>query len=168
MIGQYGCGVQRGPTRRSGRKAGHARNGHPAIEMGWGNTLPLRLLRFGWTLGIAQAVVERALQFQGFGGAGAGGANAAGVLVAQRVKSGGGQTSCRPLPSAFILLPSSLPGHSTRRQSSNVRWVCCWRDVISSRRRTKWGGAFSLVVGPTCGLARLQVSWTPAWGVKKT
>jgi hypothetical protein len=39
-----------------------------------------------------------------------------------------------------------------RGQSSNVRWVCCWREVISIRCRTKGGkpkvGAFSLEIGP--------------------
>jgi hypothetical protein len=29
--------------------------------------------------------------------------------------------------------------YSARSQSSKVRWVCYWRDVISIRRRTKWG-----------------------------
>ena len=29
--------------------------------------------------------------------------------------------------------------YSTSSQSSNARWVCCWRKVISMRRRTKWG-----------------------------
>jgi hypothetical protein len=29
-----------------------------------------------------------------------------------------------------LLLGFSTP-YSTRSQSSNVRWVCCWREVIS-------------------------------------
>jgi hypothetical protein len=36
-----------------------------------------------------------------------------------------------------LLLGFSIP-YSARSQSSNVRWVCCWRNVISIRRRTKW------------------------------
>jgi hypothetical protein len=40
--------------------------------------------------------------------------------------------------SGVCLLHSSFPGCSTRSQSSHVRWVCCWREVISIRRRTGW------------------------------
>jgi hypothetical protein len=29
--------------------------------------------------------------------------------------------------------------YSTRSRSGNLRCVCCWREVISIRRRTKWG-----------------------------
>jgi hypothetical protein len=36
-------------------------------------------------------------------------------------------------------------------QSSNARSVCCWRGVISIRRRTQLVGAFSLVIGPAYG-----------------
>ena len=43
---------------------------------------------------------------------------------------------------ARSLLPGFSISYSTRSQSSNVRWVCCWRDVISIRRRTKWGRRF--------------------------
>ena len=28
--------------------------------------------------------------------------------------------------------------YSTHSQSSSARWVCCWREVISIRRRKKW------------------------------
>ena len=35
-----------------------------------------------------------------------------------------------------LLLGFSI-AYSTRSQSSDVRWVCCWREVISIRRRTK-------------------------------
>ena len=35
-----------------------------------------------------------------------------------------------------LLLGFSIP-YSTRSQSSNVRWVCCWLAVISIRCRTK-------------------------------
>src|SRR5208337_3886326 len=33
-----------------------------------------------------------------------------------------------------LLLGFSMP-YSTRSQSSNVRWICCWRPVRSIRRR---------------------------------
>ena len=50
--------------------------------------------------------------------------------------------------------------YSTRSQSSNVRWVCCWQDVTSIRCRTKWsqavGRPVSLLIGPTYALARLR------------
>ena len=50
-----------------------------------------------------------------------------------------------------MLLGFSI-AYSTRSQSSNVVWVCCWRDVISSGRRKKWVkaqvGAFPFVTGP--------------------
>jgi hypothetical protein len=53
----------------------------------------------------------------------------------------------------------SLNNVPTRSQSSNMRWVCRWPDVISIRRRTKWVkpwvGAFSTAIGPTYGLTRL-------------
>ena len=57
-------------------------------------------------------------------------------------------STTRPTPtqvseSSSITVRSLLLGfaisYSTRGQSSNVRWVCCWWDVISSRRRTKRG-----------------------------
>jgi hypothetical protein len=35
-----------------------------------------------------------------------------------------------------LLLGFSMP-YSTHSQSSNVRWVCCWREVIARRRRTR-------------------------------
>ena len=83
---------------------------------------------------------HHALQGQGFGGEGAGGFYRAGVFVAQRVF----------LDSAFCILPSSfalLLGFSipcsTRSQSSNVRWVCRWREVISIRRRSRAGSWLS-------------------------
>src|ERR1035438_8602959 len=44
-----------------------------------------------------------------------------------------------------LLLGFSM-AYSTRSQSSNVRWVWCWREVISIRSRTKWAqevGAFT-------------------------
>jgi len=94
----------------------------------------LRSFRRGQAAGLVDEVAERALQFQAFGGERAGGLDRAGVLVPLGVF----------LHSAFFLLPSSfaLPlgfslAYSTRSQSSNVRWVCCWRDVISIRRRTQ-------------------------------
>jgi hypothetical protein len=37
-----------------------------------------------------------------------------------------------------LLLGFSI-AYSIRSQSSNVRWVCCWRDVVPIRRRTKRG-----------------------------
>ena len=40
---------------------------------------------------------------------------------------------------ARSLLPGFLISHSIHSQSSNVRWVCCWRDVVPIRRRTKRG-----------------------------
>jgi hypothetical protein len=42
-----------------------------------------------------------------------------------------------------LLLGFSM-AYSTRSQSSNVRWVWCWREVISIRCRTKWGQCASL------------------------
>ena len=42
-----------------------------------------------------------------------------------------------------LLLGFSM-AYSTRSQSSNVRWVCCWRDVISIRRRTLQVGCLGL------------------------
>jgi hypothetical protein len=58
-----------------------------------------------------------------------------------------------------LLLGFAIP-YPTRSQSSNVRRVCCWRDMISIRRRTKWVkpcvGGLSPVIGPTYGLARLR------------
>jgi hypothetical protein len=49
-----------------------------------------------------------------------------------------------------------------------VRWVCCWWDVISLRRRTKCARAFSLVVRSTYSLTCLQDWQTLAWRVKQT
>src|ERR1039458_2221635 len=43
---------------------------------------------------------------------------------------------------AKSLLPGFSIAYSTRSQSSNVLWVCCWRELISGRRRTKGGRSF--------------------------
>jgi hypothetical protein len=113
----------------------------------------------GEGIGLVDEVAEGALQGQGFGGEGAGGFEGAGVFVAQGVEAGGGQRLLLALQfqvSAFqryalgLLLGFSMP-YSTRSQSSKVRRTCCWREVNSIRCRTKWGGAFSLVTGPTYG-----------------
>ena len=50
-------------------------------------------LRRGQAVGLADDVAERALQVQGFSGKGAGGGDGAGVLVPQRVQTGGGLVS---------------------------------------------------------------------------
>ena len=42
-----------------------------------------------------------------------------------------------------LLLGFSM-AYSTRSQSSTVRWVWCWREVISIRCRMKWGQCASL------------------------
>jgi hypothetical protein len=100
-----------------------------------------------------------ALQGCGFGGAGADGGGGASVFVGQRVKAGGGQRQFLALRfqlSAFQRFSFLLHG-----QSSNMRWACCRRDVISIRRRTNWGqavGRSSLLIGPTYGLTRLPAS----------
>jgi hypothetical protein len=39
--------------------------------------------------------------------------------------------------SAFCFVLGFSISYSTRSQSSKVRWVCWWRDVISIRHRTK-------------------------------
>jgi hypothetical protein len=55
------------------------------------------------------------------------------------------------LPSAFFLDPSSFATYSTRSQSSNVRWVCGWRDVILIGRRTVFSAAsWMQAVGSKC------------------
>ncbi len=63
---------------------------------------------------------------------------------------------------AFSFQPFSF---FLRSQSSNVRRVCCWPDMISIRRRTKWVkpcvGGLSPVIGPTYGLARLRPVYPP-------
>ena len=41
----------------------------------------------------------------------------------------------RSVTARSLLLGFSI-AYSTRSQSSNVRWVCCWRDVVSFRRGT--------------------------------
>src|ERR1035437_1845578 len=45
----------------------------------------------------------------------------------------------RSPPSGFRFQVSAFQPFSVllRGQSSNVRWVCCWREVISSRQRRK-------------------------------
>ena len=50
-------------------------------------------LRRSQAVGLADDVAERALQVQGFSGKGAGGGDGAGVLVPQRVQTGGGLVS---------------------------------------------------------------------------
>jgi hypothetical protein len=44
------------------------------------------------------------------------------------------------LLSAFRFQVSAFQGFSflLRGQSSNVRWVCCWRELVLVRHRTKW------------------------------
>ena len=95
-------------------------------------------------VGLVDKVAEGALQGQCFGGEGAGGLNAAGVFLAQSPDPGGGQRlflapmrftsltqvlESRSVRARSLLLGFSMP-YSTRNQSSNVRWVCCWREVI--------------------------------------
>lgn len=64
------------------RRHGHAGRGGLPHEIN---------LRRGQGVGLVDEVAEGALQFQGFGGEGAGGVDGAGVLVTQRVDAGGGQ-----------------------------------------------------------------------------
>jgi hypothetical protein len=63
---------------------------------------------------LVDEVAERVLQVQGFSGKGAGGGDGAGVLVAQRVKTGGGLVSivrtdaCSICPHDVRMRPSNL------------------------------------------------------------
>ena len=68
----------------SGRRDGHAGRGGLPQEI----NLPR-----GQGVGLVDEVAERTLQFQSFGGEGAGGGDGAGVFVPQRVKAGGGLVS---------------------------------------------------------------------------
>ena len=133
--------------------------------------------RRGEGVGLVDEVAEGTLQVQGFGGEGAGGFDGAGVLVAQRVKAGGGLVSivrtcsCSdalhvghpgvgievghgeklvaglfdrvfPAPDVSPINPSAWISAFCFLLSAffpHMRWVCCWRDVISIRRRTKRG-----------------------------
>jgi hypothetical protein len=47
--------------------------------------------------------------------------------------------------------------YSTHSQSSNVRWVCWWREVIPIKRRTKWSQTVSRRLF-TCDRANLWLT----------
>ena len=65
-------------------------------------------LRRGQGVGLVDEVAEGALQGQGFGGEGAGGLDAAGVFVPQRVKASGGIVSIvSPFPLPAFRSPDS-------------------------------------------------------------
>ena len=70
--------------------------------------------------------------------------------VAQSLNPGGAQ---RPFLALRFQLSAFQPfSVSLRGQSSNVRRVCCWREVIWIRAAGNGGAAFSVVTGRTYGL----------------
>jgi hypothetical protein len=107
------CGAaEHGHARAPGLVAATAGTGPPAHT-------DRRTLAADMTISLTlYEVAEGALPGQGFVGKGAGRRR---------------WCSCNPRAahSAFFLHPSSFPGHSTLSQSSNVRWVCCWRGAGS-------------------------------------
>ena len=87
--------------------------------------------------GLVDDGAERALQPQSFGGEGG-----QRLLLARDVDSINPsihQSTSRASESSSATARSLLLGfsmaYSTGSQSSNVRWVCCWREVISIRPR---------------------------------
>jgi len=64
------------------------------------------------------------------------------------------------MPLTFALhFPPSGFSFLLRGQSSNVRSVCCWREVVSiGCDERNGGGVFSPVIGPTYDLTHLRLA----------
>jgi len=89
---------------------------------------------------------------QGFGGAGAGGLDGAGILVPQRVHPGGGQRQFLAQDALYFAYPGVgielgygeklvaglFDGVFHPQPVEQRAWVCCWWEVSSIRRRAKW------------------------------
>ena len=132
----YSCG--RAPAAftawESGLRDGHAGRGGFPHE---GD------LRRGQGVGLVDEVAEGALQFQSLGGEGAGGGSSGrapergawGVVSGNFLSRMCFASPTQVSESRSVTARSLLLGFSTayfpRNQSSNVRWVCCRREVFS-------------------------------------
>jgi len=76
-------------------------------------------LRRGQGVGLVDEVAEGALQVQGFSGKGAGGGDGAGVLVPQRVQTGGRLVSIVRTDACSTPSKSSVNDHNVKQSAAD-------------------------------------------------